>query len=211
MTGIDQFIVNMIIVLSSVFFIRWFKGVKILVNIKRDVFIGIMCSVAIVLCMSFSFQVLPGYLFDLRAIPLMIGILYGGLTGGLISAFTLYVFRFYLGGDGVWNVLIVYSIIMVLVFLIVPLYSEMNSLQKRLTTSSIAVMTAILMMLNTNFREGLPSQEWISVLVYVLLHGITAWLSIYFIEPTVSRYPFGETKIWRKSKGSAISYSSHNY
>lgn len=210
MAGFDQYFINLIITLSSVLLIGWCRSVKIQPHLKRDLLIGIICSISIVLCMSFSFQVLPGYIFDLRTVPFIIGILYGGLTGGALSAFTLYVFRFYLGGDGVWNVLIVYSIIMVLAFLIVPLYSEMNHLHKRLTSTSMAIMTAILMMLNTNFREGLLHQAWAPVILYVFFHGIAAWLSIYFIERVACRIPIHETKLWNKPEGSTMFYSSNH-
>lgn len=209
MAGIDPLFINMIIVLCSGLFIGWYRSENIVANVKSGFLIGIMCSLTIVLCMSFSFQILPGYIFDLRTIPLLIGILYGGLSGGAISAFTLYAFRFYLGGDGVWNVLIVYSIIMVLAFLIVPLYSEMNQLKKRFTCTSIAIMTSLLMMLNTSFREGLPQQEWASILVYVIFHGVITWLSIHFVERFICRFQIGEARIWRKSKNSAISYISN--
>lgn len=210
MAGIQQFVINMIIVLCSVLLIGWYRSVRIEVEIKRNLLIGIICSVTIVLCMFFSFQVLPGYLFDLRAIPLLIGIFYGGFLGGTLSALSLYVFRFYLGGDGVWNVLIVYTIITVLTFLMVPTYSEMNQVKKRLTSTSISLMTAILMMLNTNFREGLPQQEWFSILLYIFFHGITTWLSIYLIERVSYRFQIGNPKIWSKVEGTAISYSSNH-
>lgn len=184
MTGMNNLILNMIIVLLPFILIKWFgeSRYKIWEEPRNHIYIGILCSLSIMLCMSFPFSVLPGYIFDLRTVPLLVGILYGGYTGGLLSALTLYLFRFYIGGEGVWNVWIVYSIVIVLAFLMVPTYQEMSPMKKILTTTGLSLWTSLLMVINTFFREGFQQAEWSSVFLYFLLHGFTTWICFYMIE-----------------------------
>ncbi|MEW9670614.1 LytS/YhcK type 5TM receptor domain-containing protein [Ammoniphilus sp. 3BR4] len=126
----------------------------------RNLGLGMVCSCSIILCMLLPFHIFPGYILDLRTIPLLIGILYGGYASGALATLTLYLFRFYLGGDGVWNVLIVYSAVIVLLFLLIPIYQEWDESRKVISSTYIALMTSILMVINTNFREGLPLEAF---------------------------------------------------
>ena len=62
--------------------------------------IGAVCGIVVVLCMSFPFTQTPGYIYDLRIIPYVIAIVYGGLTSGTIAALILLSYRYMLGGEG---------------------------------------------------------------------------------------------------------------
>ncbi len=149
---------------------------------KKSLIIGIWCSGSLILCLLFSFEIIPGYIYDLRTIPLFVSILYGGYWAGMLTTALLYLVRFYLGGDGIWNVLIVYSFMIILTFLVAPIYRELTRAQKILTATILSLLTSLLMIMNTAFRTGLPFDEYPAIVSYVLIHGFATWLSIYLIE-----------------------------
>lgn len=149
---------------------------------KRSLIIAMWCSGSLILCLLFSFEMIPGYIYDLRTIPLFISILYGGYLSGIITASLLYLVRFYLGGDGIWNVLIVYSFMIILTFLVAPSYRELSRTQKIWTATLLSLLTALLMIMNTAFRMGLPFDQYPAIFSYFLIHILTTWFSIYFIE-----------------------------
>ncbi|WP_134699523.1 LytS/YhcK type 5TM receptor domain-containing protein [Ammoniphilus sp. YIM 78166] len=180
MTGTANLLINISFALLPLLFIFFCSKDFSLQSTKLR--LGIVCSISIVLCMLYPFHILPGYILDLRTIPLFIAILYGGYFSGVISTLILYLFRFYLGGEGVWNVLIVYTSIVILLFLLVSHFQVWSKFQKIVSITSIALATSILMVINTNFREGLPLDVFGTICLYILLHGLVSFLSIYTIE-----------------------------
>jgi two-component system, sporulation sensor kinase B len=71
-----------------------------------------ICSLSIWLCMTFPISILNGYLYDLRDVPLIIGILYGGPKAGLMLTMFMIGYRFFLDGDGFYLTLISHAIIL---------------------------------------------------------------------------------------------------
>ncbi len=180
MTGTANLIINISFALLPLMFIYFCSKDFTLQSTKLR--LGIICSISIVLCMLFPFHILPGYILDLRTIPLFIAILYGGYFSGAISTLILYLFRFYLGGEGIWNVLIVYSSIVILLFLLVSHFQVWSETKKIVGITIIALATSILMIINTNFREGLPLDVFGTICIYIILHGLITFISIRFIE-----------------------------
>ncbi|RXT07148.1 LytS/YhcK type 5TM receptor domain-containing protein [Ammoniphilus sp. CFH 90114] len=179
MAGTANLILNILFALFPLLFLLCSKD---LLHSVRKLGLGVVCSLSIVLCMLNPFHIIPGYILDLRTIPLLIAILYGGYISGALASSTLYLFRFYLGGEGVWNVLIVYGAVIVLLFLLVPIYQEWNEGKKVISSTYIALMTSLLVVINTHFREGLPLDVLNTLTVYVVLHGFTAFIAIASME-----------------------------
>ncbi|RKD24383.1 hypothetical protein BEP19_08290 [Ammoniphilus oxalaticus] len=182
MTGLLPLLYNTVIVFVLFFILYGMIRYNPYPAIKREHWIGFTCSICIIFCMSFSFEVLPGYIYDLRTIPFVIGILYGGYLGGGLSALTLYLFRYHLGGAGNWNVWIVYSVILVLTYLIIPMYAEAKLNRKKWMATTLTLLTATLMLANTQFREGLPVNALFSMFTYLVLHGSVIGFIIHLIE-----------------------------
>lgn len=184
MTGVKDLLLNAMFVILPILLFQIFCEDKIdrFSKRKRSLIISMWCSGSLILCLLFSFEMIPGYIYDLRTIPLFISILYGGYLSGIITVTLLYLVRFYLGGDGIWNVLIVYSFMIILTFLVAPSYRELTRAQKILTTTILSLLTAFLMILNTAFRMGLPLHEYPAIISYFVVHIFTTWLSIYLIE-----------------------------
>lgn len=77
---------------------------------------AVSSALSILLCMSFPISIDGGLQYDLRSIPIVISLLYGGYRLGALSFGVMLLYRSYLGGEGVWVVL--YGSL----YLVLPLY-----------------------------------------------------------------------------------------
>jgi two-component system, sporulation sensor kinase B len=64
----------------------------------------------LVLAMSYPIKFAEGYIYDFRIIPFIVSFIYGGTFPGLITSIVLLVYRFIIGGDGFYAVLVNYSL-----------------------------------------------------------------------------------------------------
>jgi two-component system sporulation sensor kinase B len=98
---------------------------------KLDVYlVTVVSSVSVLLCMTFPIQTDGGLRYDLRSIPLMLSILYGGFGPGIITAAVTFLYRFYLGGEGFFVTLFGYVLYAVLPFLLVKRWHSFSIVKK---------------------------------------------------------------------------------
>lgn len=92
------------------------KSVKL--GLKTSL-VMLLSSLSVVFCMSFPIHVDGGMRFDLRSIPLIITILYGGYLPGVVASAVMILYRIYLGGDGISVAMVAFSVYAILPFLLV--------------------------------------------------------------------------------------------
>ncbi|WP_040375338.1 LytS/YhcK type 5TM receptor domain-containing protein [Peribacillus psychrosaccharolyticus] len=95
-------------------------------NIKLTLILLVM----VLLTMSFPVRFSEGYIYDFRIVPFIIAFLYGGLIPGLLTLITLLVFRFYVGGEGFYHVLICYSVATVILLYYMNRYDALQMKKK---------------------------------------------------------------------------------
>lgn len=66
-------------------------------------FIIITSSLSLFLAMTFSCNLNSGFYFDVRHIIMYFGVIFGGLQTGCILLIEFFVYRLYIGGDGIWT------------------------------------------------------------------------------------------------------------
>jgi two-component system, sporulation sensor kinase B len=91
-----------------------------------------------ILTMVFPFTLAPGNIYDLRKIPFLLSVLYGGRRVGFAVFVLMIAFRFSLGGFGAWSTLIVYSVLYLSSVLLKPLYDRSSILVKIAVSSVLA-------------------------------------------------------------------------
>jgi|GEM_PF-4150398 len=134
---------------------------------------GILTGIACILCMSF-----PVYLgdygekfqWDMRWLPFVLALLYGGYRGGLIAMLLLLGYRWYIGGGIAYFLVIVVCLILYLaVPLLKPWFQKRSMVQKIFTGIGLSCVTHLLVYCAIIFYLYLIDK------VYVLEHrGI--WL-----------------------------------
>ncbi|GAA3406935.1 HAMP domain-containing sensor histidine kinase [Paenibacillus hodogayensis] len=68
----------------------------------RQILLGILCGTAIVLSMLLPEVITNDFNGDLRSIPLIISVVYGGYMGGIVSFSFFFLCRFFIDVDGFW-------------------------------------------------------------------------------------------------------------
>jgi two-component system sporulation sensor kinase B len=145
--------------------------------------VGVFSSVSVVCCMSFPFTVFPGYIYDLRIIPFLVALIYGGYRSGVLVGIVLLGYRFYLGGSG----FIVTALSYIPVFIIVIVFLR---LRKKITGKQNIVMGVFFSLLS-----ALIVSVWSSIQLhndtvnhevfftyYCVILTICSWITFFFIE-----------------------------
>ncbi|MCD8510517.1 MAG: hypothetical protein LRY73_12025 [Bacillus sp. (in: Bacteria)] len=68
----------------------------------KMVLTGLLCGLSILLCMSFPISFTTGNMMDLRSIPWVIAFLYGSFPLGILLTIFMFVYRFFIGGMGMY-------------------------------------------------------------------------------------------------------------
>lgn len=79
---------------------------KLTVNYSRN-FIIVICSLCMLLSMTFASSVQSGLIFDVRYVIMFFGMLFGGFTTGVILLVEFLIYRLYIGGVGMIDAVII--------------------------------------------------------------------------------------------------------
>ena len=176
--------------------------------LRNDIFISILASTAIVLCMTFPFHYQSGYIYDLRLIPIIMALLYGGLRSIVIITIIYISYRFYLGGNGFIPSLIVYTMT-VSITMLFKYFKDYFKRGKMLFSALIILMCtcaySTFALVNQFKINGSISPAFIHFIInYIVTITITGLISFYLIEGMIEKYKMKE-KIQREEKFYAIS------
>lgn len=154
-------------------------------HISTNLFIILVSGLSTVLCMTFAVEVMEGYILDMRIVPFIIGVLYGGRKTGLILLITLCSYRFYLGGEGALVTLIEYLIIYGYIWVMIPVFKTTTKINKKVRIAFIAASVDALSLL---FIFSLsPLSNWFQFFIFVILYCIQILgvvFIVHFIEKT---------------------------
>nr|WP_236588065.1 HAMP domain-containing sensor histidine kinase [Tumebacillus amylolyticus] len=109
--------------------------------------IGLLYGIACDLCMVFPIAFGEDFLWDLRWVPFLIAVLYGGWRSGLVAALLLLGYRLYLGGGiSFYSVVVCLLIVFTCTMLIRRRYLSYNRSQKVLCSLGLSLTTFLFMM-----------------------------------------------------------------
>src|SRR5438270_576270 len=91
---------------------------------------------SLVLCMLFPVTINNDYVWDLRWIPFILGGLYGGYKLGIPLLFLIFFIRYLQGGDGFYVVLITFTVMGTIVYLLSKYYLQMTIKRKLVVSIS---------------------------------------------------------------------------
>jgi len=150
---------------------------------------GLVCSVSLILCMTFAVEPIPEYRFDMRLIPIFIGILYGGYLPGAMVVTAFYLYRLILGGDGVFFSVVVFILPFLIAFLMHKKFIMMSNNRKIISISTLLIVTHGWSLLLTNVLiKDTGTLDWFSfnifMLGFMLLNFSTMLLAVLLIHNT---------------------------
>lgn len=203
LAGTEELLLNILIMVLSI--LIYFS---IRLNPKYSkVTVAILSTATLMLCMSFPFSVITGYKYDLRVIPLLIGILYGGYRVGIVVGLTMIAYRYFLGGPGFILTLYSYPPVMLIAFCLIPQFREMARKFKYLLGSGLSLLWALICtFISFSGPKGAPvTQE--NIIFYIgfcLLHALAMWIVMVLIE-SLSENEKMRMEIQRTEKLNALS------
>ncbi|WP_203362637.1 ATP-binding protein [Bacillus sp. REN10] len=155
-----ELLINFVFVLLPLFFVQMFYLVKYTRQSKKmkNWMVAIFPILSIVLCMSFSAEMMEGFVVDFRRIPLILGVLYGGPWLGLLLLALILMLRFLQGGDGFAIALLMYPLLTFFLIYLSKSY-HMMSLKKRLLISIFVLPgseSLLLFMITQLFPVNIP-------------------------------------------------------
>ncbi|WP_309121027.1 ATP-binding protein [Paenibacillus sp.] len=180
MLGFENLLLDFLFIIVSVFGWSFFWADQ---GKWSPIGAGIFCTAGVLFCMSFPFTVFPGYIYDLRIVPLLIAILYGGVRTGVFVAAALIAYRLYLGGDGL--VATLYSYIPIILLAIASVCIMKRASRDITVTVGVllafvaSVTVSLVSVLKMNANE--PGYFYFFAVYCSLVTGCM-WMSTYLIE-----------------------------
>lgn len=181
-------LINFLFILLPLFLLQMFYSMKFVYSIDKlkDTIFTILCIVSIILCMLFPFSVGDGLFWDLRRIPFIIGILYGGRKNAFILLSSMLLIRFFWWGenDGFYISVVTYTIMAIILSYVSSYYSKM-SVGNKLWMSGLLVLisTQITFVTATMiFNVNLNIIMWIEYFAIATVGSLLATLLIEVIR-----------------------------
>jgi two-component system sporulation sensor kinase B len=127
--------------------------------------------------MAFPIKLEIGFIFDLRYIPFIIVALFGGYKAALPLYIVLNVFRFYIGGEGVFLSLFFATGIFLLVPLLNRRFFQLNSQDRVLCATLVSIFTMVIYLSILSLLFPVLNKDfWI-----IALHAITTYAGVMII------------------------------
>ncbi|MFT4416190.1 ATP-binding protein [Fredinandcohnia humi] len=134
----------------------------------------------LILTMSNPIQFSEGFLYDFRVAPILFLLLYGGVRPGITLIIFMFLFRFAIGGGGLYVTLINYTLVF-LFFLLIKKRFQPYTLKSRFLAISILCGVSSINRAITLTKTGQLDQLSF-MLIFSLLTWITLTILIFIIE-----------------------------
>lgn len=190
MDGIKDLLLNILFLLVPIFTYQTFWGDKMETVSPtprhRGVF-AVLSSISTILCMTFPVYNIPGFVLDLRLIPMLFAFLYGGYRVGVITTLVMFAYRIYIGGfnSGFFYMLWSFPLQIIVVCFFV---SRFRTYSRKGKMTALTFLT-LPQLIGTAFfiiaRTQVPfyKNEYLSFFTFfIVVHICAIWLCAYLIE-----------------------------
>ncbi|ARU61595.1 hypothetical protein CBW65_11670 [Tumebacillus avium] len=189
MAGIQEVLLNLLFILLPIFIYQnfWVDKLGTAMPRRNGVAIGSLSIASVLLCMTFPVSIIPGYVLDLRLVPMLIGILYGGWRVGIFLIIALFGYRVLIGSLGIGFLLMTISfpVVIALAILSAKRYLLIGRRPKIIFT--ILLLLVLLIPTNLIIVHSMEVTPWQNphlpfLAFFTLINLFAAWLAVYLIE-----------------------------
>ncbi|MFD0698869.1 ATP-binding protein [Paenibacillus sp. GCM10027628] len=190
MNAIDDLLLNVLVLTVPIllYHIFWLdRPVSINFNYWGRTFIGIICALAAIFCMSTPFFTIAGSDYDLRIVPLLAAFLYGGIRSGLFVSVVIIAYRYYLGGpEFIWIVTLT-ALLVPFILAFIALSNWKHRTPKVMFPSLLAFVSAIAtfcitLVYRIETDQSINASFLLLGGLFCIIHILTMWLLTYLIE-----------------------------
>lgn len=158
---------------------------KLTVNYSRN-FIILICSLCMLLSMTFASSVQSGLIFDVRYVIMFFGILFGGFMTGAILLIEFLIYRLHIGGSGMIDAIIILIITFPLSVLLATLYHKSKHKFWIVFIAGISFSLIPLLVLYITKPDYILSHFIFNVLVMPVHNSLGIWLLVTLFNKSVS-------------------------
>lgn len=138
-------------------------------NMNRRFLIILFGAVSMLLCMSFPIQLSVGFIFDFRYIPFTMAALYGGIRLAFPLYLVLNLYRFYIGGDGIFLSFLYATIFLVIVSAFQNKFIHLTPKLRILCTGAVSIAFNTFYMLSLRYFYDSRIEEFFSLAINAIL------------------------------------------
>ncbi|CAH1057317.1 sensor histidine kinase [Paenibacillus pseudetheri] len=150
-------------------------------------FITITCMICLFMSMTFPASVQKGIIFDVRYVIMFFGMVYGGITTGVVLLVEFLIYRLLIGGQGIFSAVIILSITFSLSALLSILYRRCSEYRKLVTFIAGISFSLIPIgtMLATEYHYTIQNLNF-NILVMPVQNSLGIWILISLFNKAVS-------------------------
>ena len=157
-----------------------------LTNFNKYLFI-LLSSVTLIFCMAFPVRLELGYIVDLRYIPFIIAALFGGYKMAFPLYFILNAYRFFIGGDGIYQSLALSTIVLILVPLLSAKFLQQSSRFRIFYAICVTFLTMTYYFFTLSFKfPKLTSEFWDLAFYTLSTYLMAVFILMALIEKIIS-------------------------
>ncbi len=149
-------------------------------------FIIITSMICLFLSMTFGAGIINGFFYDSRFVIMFFGLVFGGLQTGFILLLEFILYRFYLGGAGVWPSMITMSIAFPLSVILYRIYQSTQRKSLIILTAGLFISIIPLATIYIRNPEDVTSHLLFHTFAIPVQNAIGIWLLIALFQRTVS-------------------------
>ncbi|WP_071394999.1 ATP-binding protein [Bacillus tuaregi] len=182
---------HLLFILVILFIYQFWLDRKQRTEKEKKVMLFVYTSICVLFSMTFTVPLTDEFIVDLRQIPLLIGVLYGGIQTAIPLAILTLGYRFMLGGVGIVGAISMCISIIIISLIFSKRYLTWNIRKKviwsmflALYASSLILAIFIILSSDKGFLEnGLPHKDIIYIFsVFVLFHVAGTGVVTYAFE-----------------------------
>lgn len=158
---------------------------KLTVNYSRY-FIILICSLCLLLSMTFASSVQSGLIFDVRYVIMFFGIVFGGFATGAILLIEFLIYRLYIGGSGMIDAIIILIITFPLSVLLASLYHRTKNKFWIIFIAGISFSLIPILVLYVTKPDYILNHFVFNVLAMPVHNSLGIWLLITLFNKSVS-------------------------
>jgi two-component system sporulation sensor kinase B len=170
--------------------------------------LGLLCGLSIIICMTFPLTFAKELHLDFRFIPLIVSFFYGGFSTGLILTAVMMVYRFLLGGQGVYVEGLGIPFFTLLIFaLILPRYDKWRKSKQVFFTYLCLTFSFFFFVFETHLLDGytFTKHELLLWIIFCIFNYITFWMVLY-LQTSLKEMEEMSTKVIQFEKSHAINH-----
>lgn len=190
--GIVTLLLNTLFILICILIYQFFWLDREDNDPKNELLISLFAATALVLCMTFPFQLRSGFIYDLRMVPIILCFLYGGIRSIAFVGIVYLSYRYYLGGAGLFSSMVIYFTICMIVacsYYFTPAFFK--HWKKTLGIVLIILSTVFLFIMGELHEQSLShliDSSYVGLFpIHFLINLITMAVSLYLIDEMLEK------------------------